>query len=355
VAALLAPPAIAAPLRIATFNAELSRDGPGLLLRDVRSEQDPQVEAAAAVVAQTHPDILVLTGFDYDYGLEALGAFAARIKAAGGPDYAERFALRPNTGMPTGLDLDGDGRLGGYADAQGFGMFSGQGGIAILSRWPLGEPVDYSAFLWRDLPGALIDGGGLSAEVAAIQRLSTTGHWAVPVELPDGTSLTLLTYLASPPVFDGPEDRNGRRNHDETAFWSRLLDGALPYPAPKPPFVIAGDANLDPVDGDGRAEALIALLEDPRLQSVDPASAGGSEAARVQTGVNLGHRGDASLDTADWPDDGPGNLRVDYVLPSADLGVTGAGVFWPSEGQPGAEIVATASRHRLVWIEVNLP
>ncbi len=85
-AALLALPACADPLRIATYNADLSRDGPGLLLRDIRTATDPQVEATATVVALTHPDILVLTGFDYDYGLEALGAFAARISAAGGPD-----------------------------------------------------------------------------------------------------------------------------------------------------------------------------------------------------------------------------------------------------------------------------
>ncbi len=352
-AALLAPPVLAAPLRIATFNAELSRDGPGLLLRDIQTEKDPQVEAAASVVALTHPDILILTGFDYDYGLAALGAFASRIEAADGPAYSHLFALRPNTGMPTGLDLDGDGRLGGPGDAQGFGRFSGEGGMAILSRWPLGQATDYSAFLWRDLPGALIDGAELSADAIAIQRLSTTGHWAVPVELPDGTRLTVLTYLASPPVFDGPEDRNGRRNHDETAFWSLLLDGALPYPAPAPPVVIAGDANLDPVDGDGRPEALVTLLEDRRFNHTSPASKGGPAAARAQGGVNAGQGGDPALDTADWPDDGPGNLRVDYVLPSAALSVTASGVFWPAEGQTGAEIAAKASRHRLVWVEVE--
>jgi hypothetical protein len=307
------------------------------------------------VVAQTHPDILVLTGFDYDYGLEALGAFAARIAAAGGPDYAHRFALRPNTGMPTGLDLDGDGRLGGPGDAQGFGDFSGEGGMAILSRFPLDPATDYSAFLWRDLPGALIDGAGLSPDAAAVQRLSTTGHWAVPVALPDGTRLTLLAYLVSPPVFDGAEDRNGRRNHDETAFWSRLLDGDLPFPAPQPPYILAGDANLDPADGDGRPEALLRLLDDRRFTRTDPVSAGGPEAARAQGGVNAGQAGEAALDTADWPEEnGPGNLRVDYVLPSADLTVTRSGVFWPAEGQPFAD-VAGASRHHLVWVDLDLP
>lgn len=219
-AALLAPPASADTLRIATYNADLTRKGPGLLLRDVLTGTDPQIEAAAAVVAAAHPDILILTGIDYDYGLTALGAFAARVAAAGGPNYDHRFALRPNTGMTTGLDLDGDGRLGAPGDAQGFGEFSGQGGMAILSRLPIdaGQAQDYSAFLWRDLPGSLINGAGLSEDAAAMQRLSTTGHWAVPVTLPGGKKLTVLAWLATPPVFDGPEDRNGRRNHDEAAF-----------------------------------------------------------------------------------------------------------------------------------------
>ena len=31
----------------------------------------------------------------------------------------------------------------------------------------------------------------------------------------------------------------------------------------------------------------------------------------------------------------PGNMRVDYVLPSAGLTVTGAGVFWPAPGEDG--------------------
>ena len=53
-------------------------------------------------------------------------------------------------------------------------------------------------------------------------------------------------------------------------------------------------------------------------------------------------------------DEAPGNLRVDYVLPSAGLEITGAGVFWPVEGEPGAALIG-ASDHRLVWVDVTLP
>lgn len=337
---------------MATFNADLTRKGPGLLLRDILTGEDPQVEAAAGVIAAAAPDVILLTGIDYDLDGVALAAFAGRVAAAGG-DYPHRFTARPNTGMATGLDLDGDGRPGGPGDAQGFGRFAGEGGMAVLSRLPLGQAADYSALLWRDLPGNLMAGAGLPEEAAAVQRLSTTGHWAVPVDLPDGGQITLLAWLATPPVFDGPEDRNGRRNHDEAAFWLRLMDGDLPFAPPAGPFVLLGDANLDPVDGEGRAAALAALLADPRVQDLRPESPGAAAAARG--GANARHKGPAALDTADWPDDpGPGNMRVDYVLPSAGLAVEGAGVWWPASG-PAADQAAAASRHRLVFVDIRLP
>lgn len=338
---------------MATFNADLTRKGPGLLLRDILTGEDPQVEAAAGVIAAAAPDVILLTGIDYDLDGVALAAFAARIAAAGG-GYPHRFTARPNTGMATGLDLDGDGRPGGPGDAQGFGRFAGEGGMAVLSRLPLGQAADYSALLWRDLPGNLMAGAGLAEEVAAVQRLSTTGHWAVPVDLPGGGQITLLAWLATPPVFDGPEDRNGRRNHDEAAFWLRLLDGDLPFAPPAAPFVLLGDANLDPVDGEGRVEALAALLADPRVQDLRPESAGAAAAA-AQGGANARHKGPAALDTADWPDDpGPGNMRVDYVLASGGLVVEGAGVWWPASGA-AADQAAAASRHRLVFVDIRLP
>ena len=351
---LAALPAIAETLKIATYNAELSRRGPGLLLRDIQSGRDVQVQAAVTVIAAASPDILLLTGIDYDHGLVALGAFAGELEKAGA-SYQYLFARRPNTGMASGLDLDGDGRLGGPGDAQGYGAFAGEGGMAILSRLPIreGDAHDYSAFLWSDLPDNLIK-GAVPSEAEPIQRLSSTAHWAVPVEVPGKGLLTLLAWYGAPPVFDGPEDRNGRRNHDETAFWLHLIDGRLPWPAPPAPFVILGDANLDPVDGEGRADSLEALLRDPRLQDPMPRSDGGAAAAGRDS-RNRDHGGDPGLDTVDWSaKGGPGNMRVDYVLPSAAITVTDAGVWWPAMG-PDASTAETASRHRLVWVEIDLP
>ena len=330
------PPAQAGRLRVAVYHAELSRAGPGLLLQDILAG-NAQVEAAAAVIAAADADVVLLLGFDYDYGLMALGAFADRLAATGAP-YAARFALRPNTGMATGIDLDGDGRTGGPGDAQGWGRFAGQGGMAVLSRLEIdpGAARDFSAMLWRDLPDALLP-DGMTPEALAMQRLATTGFWEVPVVLPGGGSLRLLAWHATPPVFDGPEDRNGRRNHDEAAFWLQLMDGRLGLAAPAAPFVLMGDANLDAGRPAERGDALAALLADPRVQDARP-------------------EGAAGLATADFTARaGPGKLRVDYVLPSAGLRITGSGVLWPAPGDALEATVAAASRHRLVWVDLDLP
>ena len=180
-----------------------------------------------------------------------------------------------------------------------------------------------------------------------MQRLSSKGHWAVPLRV-RGRLLWLLTYHAGPPVFDGPQDRNGRRNHDETRFWTLFLDGHFGAP-PDGPFVLLGSTNTDPVDGQGRPGAMTALLNDPRLQDPHPRGPGGAGAA------DAAHAGDPALDTVDWPGPDPGNQRVDYVLPAAGLRVRGAGVLWPPAGDALAETVATASRHRLVWVDIAWP
>ncbi|MFZ1339743.1 MAG: endonuclease/exonuclease/phosphatase family protein [Paracoccaceae bacterium] len=342
--ALLPLAAAAESLRIATWNADLSREGPGLLAEAIAGGKDPQVDAAIAVIAALDADVLLLTSVDYDRGLVALSLLEERLVAAGHP-YPHLFALRPNTGLQTGLDLDGDGRLGEPEDAQGWGRFSGQAGMAILSRLPIDEAgvLDHSAFFWADLPGNLIP-PGTPAEITAIQRLSTTGHWQVPVITPAGLRLTLLAFHATPPVFDGPEDWNGRRNHDEAVFWRLLLDGALPLPQPQPSFMVIGDANLDAADGDGLRDGIAALMTHRFLQDPAPRGTHGrAEPAQF---------GDPALDTALYDF---GGLRVDYILPSGDLTVTAAGVLWPPDSDPLAVTLAQASRHRPVWVEIILP
>jgi 3-phytase len=190
----------------------------------------------------------------------------------------------------------------------------------------------------------------------------------VPVNI-GGRTLHLLASHPTPPAFDGAEDRNGLRNHDEIRFWNDYLtpsqadyvrdDNGRRGGFAGKDFVIMGDQNSDPVDGGSRNDAINALLANPRVDShFVPQSVGAPEASTVQGGANLAQRGDARFDTADFNDRVAGNLRVDYLLPSKGMRVCGGGVFWPAQSDPAAPLVwgdrpPPSSDHRLVWLDVT--
>jgi len=291
-------------------------------LRDIRKGEDPQITAIVQVIDQISPDILLLTDIDFDLDGAALAAFSDVLQQP----YEHQFTARPNAGIPTGFDVDGNGRLGEARDAQGYGEFSGDGGLAVLSRFPVGDVADLSAVLWRDLAGAQLP--PMKPEHAAIQRLSSTSHWIVPIDLPIGR-LHLLAFAATPPVFDGPEDRNGLRNRDELRLWTEVLNGA--FGEVPDSFVIAGNANLDPTAGDGLRDAMVDFLADRRLQDPLP-----------------------DTPTARWPDRPElGALRVSYVLPSREWVVTDAGVVWHSSDPLERDGSMLAGPHGLVWVDIS--
>jgi hypothetical protein len=64
------------------------------------------------------------------------------------------------------------------------------------------------------------------------------------------------------------------------------------------------------------------------------------------------------FDTADFNPANPGNLRADYVLPSADLDILGGGIFWPLQADPLSALTGNfpfpSSDHRLVYVDVNV-
>ena len=200
-------------------------------------------------------------------------------------------------------------------------------------------------------------------------RLSSKAHVDVPIDI-DGVVVHVLASHPTPPTFDGDEDRNGRRNHDEIRFWADYVrpgnggylvddDGRAGGLGAGERFVIMGDQNADPFDGDSVAHAVRQLL-DPQIVDTAraPSSPGGVEAAASQGGANQTHKRDPAADTADFGDDparrGPGNLRVDYVLPSRGLEIRAAQVFWPpAAGDPSSALLA-ASDHRLVWVDVMI-
>lgn len=308
----------------------------------------PNTRAMAQIIAQLSPDILVLSGIDYDLHNATLRAFRDQITALG-PDLQYSYAPKPNAGFPSGLDLNGDGWAHGPDDAHGYAEYAGARSLGVLSRYPfkLSALRDSSQMLWRDLPDALLYDGAQDAQLSQ-HRLSSVAHIDVPVVLPNGATLALLVYQAGPPVFGDHPDRNRNRNHDETAFWSHLLNGALAAPPPTGPFVLIGGSNLDPYDGDGLHTAMRALLSHPELQDPQPTSMGAVAHADPD------HSGPPNTDTVDW--DAPqGNLRVAYILPSRDLRVIGTGVLWPMPDDPLSDLLAqTGTAHKPVWVDIAL-
>lgn len=345
---LAGPPVAAVELRVASYDVDLARDAPGLLLHELGQKPKPPLAAAIAVIQAARPDVLLICDFDHDLRGKALEAFVALLRRGeDGIDYPHSFDAPVNAGIDSGLDLDGDGKRLGWDDALAWGRFPGNGGMAILSRYPLDSAAarTFRALRWEDLPGALLpvraDGTAFpSAEGRARLPLSARAHWDVPVLLPGGGVLHLLAAYPTPPLHDGPERANARRNNDEIGFWVRYLDGVAfaddqgrTAAAPDGPLIVLGDLNADPGAGAGLRDALKRLLAHPRLQ--DPGAGQSTASFRGKSG--------------------PRKLRLDYVLPSRDLRVKDSGVVWPEAGAALAEAVAAGPAHRLVWVDLDLP
>jgi 3-phytase/alkaline phosphatase D len=370
-----------AGIRVATYNTSLYRNSAGQLVRDLESGGNEQARRIAEVIQHVRPDVLIVNEFDFDAGGRAAELFRTKYLAVGQNGcepifYAHHFTAPVNTGRPSGRDLDHNGRLGDPADAIGFGRHEGQYGMLVLSKFPIDRAGvrTFQAFLWRDMPNAMLpyepdasapfyDAGDLR-----VLRLSSKSFWDVPINVLSvgggrPFTLHLLCSHPTPPVFDGSEDRNGRRNHDEVRLIADYIDGSkgeylvddegtrggLP---PNALFVIAGDLNADPVDGDSIPGTIDQLLKHPRVNSsFTPRSAGGELATKRKQDRRSAGKGDPAHDTSNFGDFQ--NLRIDYVVPSHGLTVTASGIFWPTPGEPGSEAI-TATDHRLVWIDIKL-
>ena len=389
-------------VRFATYNVSLYASSSGEVANRISRGDDKQASTEAEIIQRVRPEVLLLNEVDYDADGTLIETFQKKYLEVGqnvsqspeGPaepiKYKYRYFAPSNTGMHSGFDLDRNGRVTEQqgsvdygADSWGFGQYPGQYGMVILSKYPIAtEQVrTFKNFLWKDLPGAILPdnaatpepGDWYSAEAIAKFPLSSKSHWDVPIQIGEHI-VHLLVSHPTPPAFDGEEDRNGRRNHDEIRFWVDYVSnkgaphiyddagkhGGLPSGAR---FVIMGDLNGDPHDGQGK-EGIAKLLAAPEIaksvlaEGGAPESDGGEEQAKLQGGINADHAGNPRNDTLDAADEnGPGNLRLDYVLPSNDLKVVASGVFWPQNTDTLFKLVGTfpfpSSDHRLVWVDVS--
>jgi hypothetical protein len=392
VAAIAAEAAVAgnATVRFSTFNASLNRNFEGQLVTDLSTPNNAQARTIAEIVQRTRPQVLLIN--EFDFAPAALGLFqdnylSVSQNAAAPIFYPYRFIAPSNTGIPSGFDLDNNGSVGGPNDALGFGFFPGQFGMAVYSQHPIvqSQVRTFQNFLWKDMPGALLPddprttapADWYSAEELAVFRLSSKSHWDIPVRI-NGTVVHFLTSHPTPPVFDDPPffpagvDFNGRRNFDEIRFWADYItpgrtsryiyddEGRRGGLKSGSMFVIAGDQNSDPLDGDSIPGSIQQLIEHPLVNTkLTPSSAGAVEAAALQGGANATHRSDPAFDTADFSDFAPGNLRADYVLPRKNLRMLDAAVFGPLQADPLFRLTGVfpfpSSDHRLVWIDVTVP
>ena len=365
-------------VRFATYNASLNRFNEGDLVRDLSTPDNRQAQKVAEIVQRTQPDVLLINEFDYVEDGRAAELFRdnyLEVSQNGAPpaDYPYHYVAPSNTGVPSGHDLDNNGSVGGPNDAYGFGFFPGQFGMAVYSKYPIAtEQVrTFQQFLWKDMPGALLPDDPATTERADWYsedelddfRLSSKSHWDLPIEIGDETVHFLIAH-PTPPVFDGQEDRNGTRNHDEIRFWADYVSGrarssyiyddegrygGLP---PGARFVIAGDQNSDPLDGDSIPGAIQQLLDHPRVNDTGTPSSEGAVEASVRQPGNESHQSPPQFDTADFGEP-PGNLRADYVLPHRAMRILDSAVFWPISTDPASALI-DASDHRLVWVDVQV-
>lgn len=389
-----------ANVRVATFNTLLANRGEGSnpddkLISDLNGGNDLQARGVAEVIQRVAPDILLMNEFDYDAGGLAITSFQSEYLAVsqnGAPaiSYPYRYFAPVNTGTQPESEGDPDcdfndaavgcaltDQIGnGYddpEDAYGFGEYAGAFGMVVLSKYPIVEADvrTFRKFLWKDMPGNLLPSSFYSADEQAIFRLSSKGHWDVPVSV-NGEIVHVLASHPTPPVFDGTEDRNGRRNHDEIRFWEDYAslkgsdcyiyddDGVTACLGTGRRFVMLGDQNADPVNGDTFDGAILQVLNNPVVENgFVQSSVGGSSAT---SGVNA---------TADF------GLRADYAVSSrAGLNIQmnscdpenpglSCGIFWPRSSDPLSYLTTGAcdnyngtncgsSDHRMVWLDLEI-
>ena len=370
-------------LRIATFNVSMealnyvdkksNQQVSGNELSNSLQQNQQQIKNIAEIIQRINPDIILLNEFDrtddthqnIQFFLNQYLAKSQNGQASIRFPYFYQGAV--NTGVKVNDDLNHDGKANQQpADTHGFGYFEGHFGMVLLSKYPISkrEIRTFQYFKWHDMPNALKPINPKTKlpwytnNTWQTLRLSSKSHWDIPVNV-NGKTVHVLASHPTPPVFDGAEDRNGKRNHDEIRFWVDYINGEQGnyiYDdsgikgglAAQQAFVILGDQNASVSDGDAIKEdtskGIVALLSSDKIQDPMPASTGG--------GLHSPKNENAKHHTAYW------GMRADYVLPSTNnFTIIDSGVFWPEKNDDSYRLIENrqaSSDHRLVWVDVEL-
>jgi endonuclease/exonuclease/phosphatase family metal-dependent hydrolase len=343
-----------------------------LTAEKAQSEDNEQLQAAAEVVQSApDPDVLLINELDNNFqsgrqtDVHNAAAFLENYLNVpqrddlNGVDFDHFYAPDSNTGVPSGIDVVKDGHdlepgTRDYGnDSFGFGEYPGQYAMAIYSKHPIHADRirTLREFRWQDLPEDRAptedryDSGVYLTEAELERfRLSSKTHADVPIWI-DGELVHAVISHPTPPVFDGDENLNGRRNYAEVKLVGDYVRGAeYVYDdqgnegglSEDTPFVVMGDMNAEPGGEDNYDTATENLIENPRILSEPlPESEG---AAEVVGNPNA---------TAEF------EIQADYVLPSTEFDIVDSAVVWPAEGEPLRPVVETASDHRMVWVEAE--
>lgn len=371
----------AASIRFATFNVSMFRSSEGALADELKSGASEQAAAVAKIIQRTRPDVVLLNEFDYDAEGAAAAAFERNFLGISQGNekaisYPFVYVAPSNTGVQSGADLDGDGSVGGAGDAYGFGEFPGQYGMVLLSKYPIDSTNvrTFQELKWSSMPNNLMPADFYGELASKSLRLPSKSLWDVPL-LVHGETVHVIASHPTPPAFDGEEQRNVRRNHDEVRLVKDYVSGgeAAEYIVDDSgekgglkageSFVILGDLNAQ-ASSSTAIDDLRALdqVQDPMptskggLLSAGPGILAGDflNPAKSNALISLSR---AATNTAQFSQ---GPMRVDYVLPSKDAQIEGSGVFWPEPANASAELLsaesgADVSDHHLVWVDIALP
>lgn len=349
-------------------NAQLATNQ---VLQNQLQNGNQQIKNVAQIIQRVRPDVILLNEFDYiEDPARGVEIFIKQyLRVAQHPslapiDYGYYYYAPVNTGKPSKFDLNADSKATGTQnDAWGFGFFEGHYAMMLLSRYPIDiENVrTFQNFKWKDMPNALrpinpqSDTPFYSDEIWNQYPLSSKSHWDVPINV-NGKIIHVLASHPTPPVFDGPEDRNGTKNHDEVRFWLDYITpqkaeyiyddkGAAGGLAPASRFVIVGDLNASINEGSSRKEAISGLLASPYINDDTPPQSEGGDMHSPSNPLSAFH-------TASW------GMRADYVLPSvAGLRVIENGVFWPTANDDTYHLIESreaSSDHKLVWSMLSI-
>ncbi len=324
-------------LRVATFNANLTRSAPGELFETLSTPGDKDATQVANVVQQLRPDVLVLTGIDVDAGKDLVDAFNTNYLSVGsdgnsGITYPYSYTAPSNAGVASGADLDRNGTIGGPGDALGYGSFPDQASMIIYSKHPIqtDQVRDFTSLSWSKMPD-----NSIPDDVTEMERdmlpMSSVSHWDVPIEVHNET----VHILASSNADASRSDNDRARNQDQIRFWEDYLNDNTDYITDhrgnngpleqNAEFIIAGSLKADP-NGQGPADptAITSLLESDAL--TDPHPARTLASSSLDYGLLLTDDS-ARYATAPDPSDDSEIYRADYVLPSSDMEVTDSGVL----------------------------